>query len=185
MNIRRLRVTLSGGVMGSGVATHYFDSSTTAGQSLYKGFWTSCASVMSGGVTITVPDNGEEFDSVTGALVGVWSQGTPGTITGGGTGSYPGGVGACVGWNTSGIHAGRKVRGRTFIVPLALNQYDNDGSLATGAITTINTAAATMLSGAANKHLIWARPRPGVPGEAYIITGGLVKDHVSWLKSRR
>lgn len=184
MDIERLQVTLTGGTMGTGVATHY--AVPGAGlQAAYKTFWTSVASVMSGAVTITVPNSGETFDAATGNLVGTWSGGTNATLTGGGTGAYPGGVGACVGWSTSGIHNSRKVRGRTFIVPLALNQYDNDGSLATGARNTINAAAVALLSSAGSNALIWARPRPGLPGNAYQIIQGLVKDHVSWLTSRR
>jgi hypothetical protein len=185
MTIQRLQVTLDGGSMGSGVATHY---ATPGGgcQPLLKAFWTSVASIMSGYVHIHVPNEGEEFDEATGALTGVWTFGTPVDITGGGTGAYAGGVGAAVGWSTSGIHYARKVRGRTFIVPLAANTYDTDGTLSAGTRTTLNNAANTLVSGAAGSLRIWCRPDPDRPiGAAFPITGGLVKDHVSWLKSRR
>lgn len=172
--------------MGLGVATHYFDPSFTTAQLQYKTLWTSWAAIMSGYVTVTIPNNGEAFDEATGALTGTWTDGTAGTVTGGGSGAYAGGVGACCAWTTSGIHNARKVRGRTFIVPLAANTYDSDGSLAAGTISTLETAANTFLSAAASKALIWARPSTDVPvGDAYPIVAANVADHVSWLRSRR
>lgn len=184
MILNRLQVAMTGGTMGSGVATHYWEGSSTL-QSAYKTFWTSVAAIMSGYVTLTVPNSGDQFDAATGALVGVWTAGTAGTITGGGTGAYAGGVGACVTWQTSLIHNARKVRGRTFIVPLAANQYDTDGSLASGAVSTINGAAATLLSSLGTAGRIYARPTLTVPGDGGTIVSGAVKDHVSWLRSRR
>lgn len=185
MAIYRMQVALTGGSMGSGVATHYWDNAVTH-QAHLKTFWTSVAAIMSGYVTIVVPNTGEVFDETTGALLSVWSSGTSSSITGGGTGAYAGGVGACIGWNTSGIHNSRKVRGRTFIVPLAANVYDTDGTLASGTITTINSAVSTLLTSMAGDLNIWARPSTAVPvGGAYPVTAGVVKDHVSWLRSRR
>lgn len=185
MAINRLQVTLSGGTMGAGVATHYLVGTSTA-QSAFVTFWQSCAALMSGYATLHVPNGGDTFDEATGALTGTWVGGTATNITGGGTGAYAGGVGACVGWNTGGIHYSRHVRGRTFIVPLASNQYDTDGTLANGAVTTLNSAAATLLTTLGTAGQIWCRPTALKPiGGAYSITSGLVKDHVSWLKSRR
>lgn len=184
MAIDRLQVTFSGGTMGTGVATHY--ARPGAGlQPAFKAFWTDVNNIMSGYVTLYVPNVGETFDEETGELVGTWSEGTTYTSAGGGSGGYAGGVGACVGWGTSGIHAGRKVRGRTFVCPLAGNQYDTDGSLVSGALSRINGAAITLLAAADGDAVIWSRPRPGLAGAAYSINAGVVKDHVSWLRSRR
>ena len=130
-------------------------------------------------------NQGEEFLEETGELVGVWTEGTTTNVTGGGTGSYAGGVGACIGWSTAGIHNGRKVRGRTFVVPLAANQYDTDGTVASGVISTLDAAAATLIGTGTGRLSIWARPTPTVPGMVYAATSGTVKDHVSWLRSRR
>lgn len=185
MNIDRLQVTLDGGSMGAGVATHYAIPGGGC-QPLLKTFWTAVASLMSGYVHIHVPAEGETFDAATGELVDTWTFGTPVDITGGGTGAYAGGVGAAVGWSTAGIHYGRKVRGRTFIVPLAANVYDTDGTLASGTRTTLTNAAEDLVGDAAGSLVIWSRPAPTRPvGNAYPITSGLVKDHVSWLRSRR
>lgn len=185
MAIQRLQVALTGGSMGSGVATHYFSNAATH-QAHLKTFWTSLAAIMSGYVTIVVPNQGEVFDELNGSLIGTWTSGTGASITGGGTGAYAGGVGACIGWSTSGIHNARKVRGRTFVVPLALNQYDTDGTLASGCVTSINSAVSTLLTSMAGDLNIWARPSVAVPvGGAYPVTAGVVKDHVSWLTSRR
>lgn len=170
--------------MGAGVATHYF-APTPGFQPEVKAFWTSVASIMSGYVTIAIPNEGEEFDETTGILTGTWTQGTSSSVTGGGSGAYAGGVGACVAWDTSGIHAGRKVRGRTFIVPLAANTYDADGTLASGTRTTLNTAAATLLAATSASFYIWTRPRTGLAGAVHAVTSGNVADHVSWLRSRR
>lgn len=180
-----MQVGLTGGTMGSGVATHYWNNAVTH-QSDLKAFWTSVAAIMAGYVTITVPNSGDVFKEDDGTLLSTWSSGTSATITGGGTGAYAGGVGACLGWGTGGIHYGRKVRGRTFIVPLALNQYDTDGTLATGCVSSITTAKNTLLTAMGTDLQIWARPSTKHPiGNSYSVTGGVVKDHVSWLRSRR
>jgi hypothetical protein len=177
--------------MGEGVATHYF-APTPGFQPELKTFWTACAALMAGWVTIRVPNSGETFDEVTGTLTGTWSQGTSSSFLGAGSGGAAGGVGACVGWTTGGIRNGRKVRGRTFVVPLAAGVYDSDGTLLSGTVTTLQAAVNALVAATSVSLYVYCRPTPapgGIgpdsPGQAASITSGLVKDHVSWLRSRR
>lgn len=190
--INRMQVRITGGTIGEGIATHYWAAEASAVQAALKQFWVSCGSLMGGWVTIRVPNTGETFDVTTGTLNGTWSEGTVSSATGGGSGGSAGGVGACVGWSTNGIRRGRKVRGRTFIVPLAANVYDSDGTLLSTTVTTLNSAVGALMSAAPTALQIYARPTPapgGIgpdsPGQVAQITSGLVKDHVSWLRSRR
>jgi hypothetical protein len=190
--ISRMQVRITGGTIGEGIATHYWATETSGVQALLKTFWISCGSLMGGWVTIRVPNSGETFDVATGTLNGTWSEGTVSTATGGGSGGSAGGVGACVGWSTDGIRRGRKVRGRTFLVPLAANVYDSDGTLLSTTVTTLNGAVTTLLGAGASTLQVYARPTPApggigpdTPGQVARITSGLVKDHVSWLRSRR
>lgn len=190
--ISRMQVRITGGTIGEGIATHYWATETSGVQPLLKTFWQSCGALMGGWVTIRVPASGETFDVTTGTLNGTWSEGTVSTATGGGSGGSAGGVGACVGWSTDGIRRGRKVRGRTFIVPLAANVYDSDGTLLSTTLTALNGAVTTLLAGGSSTLQVYARPTPapgGIgpdsPGQVARITSGLVKDHVSWLRSRR
>jgi len=190
--IKRMQVRITGGTIGEGIATHYWDAETSGVQAALKTFWQSCGALMGGWVTVRVPNSGETFDVTTGLLNGTWSEGTVSTAVGGGSGGSAGGVGACVGWTTDAIRAGRKVRGRTFIVPLAANVYDSDGTLLSTTVTTLNNAVTALTAAVPDGLLIFCRPAPppgGIgpdsPGQVGEIKSGLVKDHVSWLRSRR
>lgn len=134
-------------------------------------------------VTLQARQQVEEIDPGAGTLLGVLNSTTaPSAWTGAVTGLYSAPSGAVINWQTPGIHAGRRVRGRTFVVPLGGTQYDSSGTLLAGAVTGIN-AAATALN--ASTLGVWARPRPGVPGAIYNTTGNSVPDKACVLRSRR
>ena len=59
--IKRIQVSLTGGTMGAGVATMFWGSTDTGFQPAVKTLWQSCASLMAGYVTLSIPNQGEEF----------------------------------------------------------------------------------------------------------------------------
>jgi len=135
--------------------------------------------------TITVPTNGDLVDDITGVLSGSWTGGTGGATACTGAGNYFAGVGAYINWGTPLIINGRRLRGRTFICPLTVNQSDSNGTLLAAAVTTLTTAASTL---AATGHITcWHRPTsPGASnGASATITSATVPDQVTSLRTRR
>lgn len=149
------------------------------------GFFDALKSYIPTGTTINIPQGGDLIDEATGQLVGTWGASGSTTVVGGGTGTFAGGVGARVVWETSSIRAGRRVRGSTFVVPIRSSAYDTDGSLAAGTITAFQTAITAMLAQVPTQMRVWSRPRPGLAGASVQVTRGAIPDKVSWLRSRR
>lgn len=145
-------------------------------------------------VTIDYMTDVEEIDVATGNLLGVTSAPTVASTTGtaGAANSWSAPSGACITWNTAGLRTvtakPRRVRGRTFIVPLSTLAYDTSGNLSATALTTLNSAA-TGLRGNFNGQTfcIFGRPGPGgtVPGGSYAVTGHRITDQSAILRSRR
>lgn len=172
-----------------GITAFYFTaddslSEVNAAREACYDFWDDLKGELPSGVTISALPDAEVIDSATGELLDVVSSNTGvRAVTGTTSGTFPAPAGAVVSWFTAGIHAGRRVRGRTFIVPLKGSAYQNDGSLDPFTLAAIQAAAGTF---AATPTLsIWCRPRPGVPGAAYGISSSRVPDLVAVLRSRR
>lgn len=130
----------------------------------------------------------DEIDEVTGGIEAFWTA-TP-TAAAGGTGStgFSSASGACISWSTGGVRNGRRVRGRTFMVPLSSNAYDTDGTIHGTPLPIMRTAATTLTDDANGVRLVvWARPNPALPitGGAYDIVSATVSDKVAVLTSRR
>jgi hypothetical protein len=88
-------------------------------------------------------------------------------------------------WLTGLVHQGRRVRGRTFLVPTANQFFDTNGTLAAAFLTNLRTAAAAYIATAVNPA-IWARPDPGTTnGAAFAVAAASVADKVAVLTSRR
>lgn len=102
--------------------------------------------------------------------------------------SYAGPVGGVINWRTAGVRKGRRVRGRSFVVPMNSNAYQADGSLTSGALTSLNTAADVFILGASSAaHLgVWARPsKGGSDGVWHKAISANVPDMAAVLRSRR
>jgi hypothetical protein len=154
-----------------------------------KDAFTTMAAGIPAGVTITVPNSGDSIDDTTGDLTGVWATTGGGTVVGTGPANAAAGVGACVGWTTGGIvtgaHGPRKLRGRTFIVPLPNDAYQNDGTLQPTYVSGWLTWATSMM--AAGPLAVWHRPTTpgGSDGNSYGVISAKVRDKVAFLSSRR
>jgi hypothetical protein len=150
-----------------------------------KAAYAGLAGLLPNNVTITVPTSGERIDDTTGELTGVWTSTGGGTVVGSGTSYSAAGVGACVGWQTGGIVNGRRLKGRTFLVPLGVQQYDSDGTLQTGTLATLTTYATAML--ASGPLAVWHRPTSSAAadGTSYGVQTFKIRDKVAYLSSRR
>lgn len=172
---------------GGGVATHYWLGAAATGDAdAFVNFWFTLSAFMPTGVSITVPEQGEVIDDNTGDLVGTWNlPGESNVFTGGVNGTYAKGVGCRVTWLTAGTTGNRRVRGTTYIVPLASNSFDNDGTLLTTRVEAIKAAADALVGDLPDRLAIVTRVTPEHSGTSHAVTSTAVPDTPSWLRSRR
>ena len=167
-----------------GISVHYSDNVSTLTSAL-TAFYTALGAVTTTPLSWSIPGSGDTIDSGTGTLNGAWSGGTPATVVPSSSTSYAAGTGMMVRWNTGAIRNGRKLQGRTFICPIGSGLYDTTGTIATSAITTVQTAATALVT--AGGLVIWGRPgdTPPTNGVAVSVVSATVPDKVVSLRSRR
>lgn len=192
MGILRARVHWSGFVGSPGLSTHYFAATLPDPTADLHTFYAAVATQLPTVVKIDIEQGGDVLDEVTGAVTSSWVGSASATIQGAVAGNYSGPTGGLVEWLTNTVVGRRRVRGKTFLVPIGGTLYDADGSLQPGAVTAFKNAAAALVasaSGAAMK--VWSRPRaatatvPGRPGSVAAVTGSKVPDLAVVLRSRR
>lgn len=193
MAINRLNAAWQNFPGAPGVTTFYSNGTMTQPEvDAVRAFFLAIASLLPTGLTVQVPSSGDIIDETTGEITGTWSVGTtPAVVTGTNAGVYAGNAGAVIHWLTGGVVAGRRVRGRSFIVPIGSGAYDNQGSLAAGTITTLQGAANGLVTAFVGM-VVWARPlkagTPPVvvrPGSYHGVSSMRVPDLAVSLRSRR
>lgn len=192
MAIHRVTVPWTGFPGSPGYSNFFFEGDAdalVAYQSIQRvmSFLGALSTLIPGDVDFTAPREVDNLDEATGILTGYATrdQGveyTPPQATG----SYSAPTGACVNWITDTVARGRRLRGRTFLVPLANSAYDVDGSLSDAARTTIQSAAELMIfEPGASSFGIWSRPRNGAGGTFGEVVAADVPDLAAVLRSRR
>lgn len=142
------------------------------------------------GVNVTVLGEVEIIESTTGQMVNVVGVTQPAIVqsTASVVDRYAAAVGAVITWRTAGVRNGRRIKGRTFLVPLTGNAYENNGTLHSDAMFSINNAATALRATAGTGDLgVYARPTgPGATnGEWFVVTSHSVPDISAVLRSRR
>ena len=182
--LNRVQVAWAGGITGPGVST-FFVQGTLSDVSGFVTFFDAIKAMVPNDVGWTIPGTGDTIDSADGSLTGAWSASGGGSVAATGTGSYAAPAGALVTWRTSSVIAGRRLQGRTFIVPIVVGQYEDNGTLATAAVSTLTTAATGLLTNVPDLT-IWHRPPNGTSGGGLgLVTSSIVRDRVVTLRSRR
>ena len=140
-------------------------------------------------VKIQVQSAVQIIDVATGKLTRMMSGPAKTLRSGSGTGNYSAASGMCFNWYTAGIRNGRRVRGRTFVVPIAGNALAPDGSIDDLKVTGLRTAAAAFFAPGANQGLpgVYARPttKGGTDGAWFGTTAFTLPDKAAVLRSRR
>jgi hypothetical protein len=101
---------------------------------------------------------------------------------------HSGTSGVVITWLTQGVRNGRRVRGRTFLVPTSNSVYENNGTLNSTIQGEFAAAAGTLRAPVNGLQLTcWSRnTAPGVEdGESHLVTGSNVPDMAAILRSRR
>jgi len=139
-------------------------------------------------VTILVSPTVEVIEETTGTLTGFFTTSPDTTRAGTVAGTYSAASGAVCNWYTNGIRNGRRIKGRTFMVPLAGNAFDAAGSIDNTKLGAMRLAATNFISATGAGDLgVWARPTsPGASdGIWYAASAATVPDMAAVLRSRR
>lgn len=139
-------------------------------------------------VTIGVDPTVEVIEETNGELQGFFTTVPEAPSIATAIGAYSAASGACVNWYTNGVRNGRRIRGRSFMVPLGGAGLQSDGTIDQTKLTALRTATNTFISATGSGDLgVWSRPTPGEPdgGVWYVVTSATIPDKVAVLRSRR
>lgn len=192
MAINRVVARWQGFQGGPGYSNFFFTElpstpSVLAARQAVADFFDGFNSLLPTGVEIVVENEVAIIDELTGQTLDYAPttevvDSVEGVVSGG----YAGASGAVVNWNTAGVRAGRRVRGRTFLVPLAPVAFDSSGTLSSSALNLIRSSADGLVGTGFDSGLgVWARPTNGAGGEFHEVIGATVPDLAAVLRSRR
>lgn len=152
-----------------------------------RAFFAAIGIYIPSGASVKVQRTYQVLNSVTGAITSESAlSADPAAVNGTGSGSYSAASGAVVNWETGLFNdAGHRIRGRTYLVPLAA-VYNTDGGLSPSAITTIGNAATAALGGTGGLG-VFSRPHPKGAGNGTFrtATAGVIHNKASVLRTRR
>jgi hypothetical protein len=193
-NIDKLVVSWNFSGIPSGSSVFYTSASQGSSfQPRLVTFFTAIESYFPTAIGWTIPNNGETLDETTGKQVNVWSGGTTSTLAGTGTGAWSQVSGALIRWQTGQFANGRKIRGRTFLVPIGSANY-SAGTISATTANAINAAATTLWSALPGQLVVYSRPvydntvKPPTltrAGFSHPVNGSAVPTAVTYLSSRR
>jgi len=155
------------------------EAATLAGR--MRTYFDSIKALIPAAVTVGFQESAQTYDEL-GELTGDVGFTPPALVAGTGSGSFAGPVGMVVNWITGAIVSGHKVRGRSFMVPLASAAFATDGTPATTSVTTIQTAAAALIAG--TPSMVIVTQEPGLYATSNVISAS-VPDRAAVLRSRR
>lgn len=150
-------------------------------------FWDTVKGLVPAAATFNVQAEVTAIDEATGqAEAFLPPVNDPPVIEATGQGSYTAPAGALIHWNTNGVRNGRRVRGRTFLVPMITSRADDDGTLDSQALNLLNAGIDVMVGdGFDSTFCVWARPGAAGAGQVWPVTSGHAPDRISVLRSRR
>jgi len=166
---------------------NFFDELTTGEIALaaarVKTFFDAIAARIPDNASIVYPGEATVHDN-TGTLTGALALTPPASTNATGLGSYAAPVGARVNWETGTISGGRRIKGRTFLVPLVSSTFDTDGTLTSANLTVILNAATAFLAGLATDGVqlgVWSQ----IGSSVSPVNSATVPDQATVLRSRR
>lgn len=197
MSLLRVRTLWAPQTGGVGVSTQYYDetgatpASRAALMTAVRAFFVGLQGAVANSTVWSWESELAVVDESTGDITGYYAITPPASANAVGSGNYAAAAGAAITWQSNRVLRGRRMRGRTFIVPLAGGAYDSNGTLGSGTITALQNAGNTLITAAnAAGHalVVWSRPDPGagiVVGEIGVVELARVTDKSAVLRSRR
>jgi hypothetical protein len=182
--VDKLQIKLQTGPGGDGVATLYFEDAGAAQPDVVT--WaTSVFGTLPAGCSWEVQNSGESLDVDTGIVVGNWFGGATTGDTSGVSGSWLAGVGCSVRWMTDEFVVGRRISGRTFIVPMRAEFFDTNGTLKDTILSGIGASCDDLIAAQAANFVVYRRKLGARNGSVHFVTSVLIPDQAAWLTSRR
>lgn len=151
-----------------------------------KTFLNGIVSFIPTGITLTIQPTAEAHTDA-GILTDIVAIGSPpSAATGSATGKYTGGGGAVIHWITGAIHLGHKVRGRTFLVPLAGSAFDTNGTIDNTALLSLRGAADALVA-STPKLAVSSKKPPDGSGAVLttVVVSAVINDKAAIMRSRR
>nr|CRY96689.1 hypothetical protein [uncultured prokaryote] len=192
MAINRVTARWQGFPGAPGYSNFYFtdlpsDTSVLEARQRVQSFFSEFKAYLPDSVEIVVENEVAIIDEATGEVTGFQAPtDVVPSVVGTSTGAYSGPSGAVVNWTTSGVRGGRRVRGRTFLVPLSSASYDSGGTLSNLTLEAIRDGIDAMIGTGFDSGLgVWSRPGAAGAGQFFEVTGGSVPDLAAVLRSRR
>lgn len=175
-----------GGVVGRAVTVlHYAGDVGAPNAATIVSAFQQLAPIIPAGVVVTIPGSGDIINDTNGQLTGTWTSAGGGPAVMNGLNTSAAGVGGCITWKTGQVVHGRRLQGRTFIVPLHTDAYDSSGLIKASAKTTLGSFANALQ--ASGPLAVWHRPttKGGSDGTSYGVSSNRVMSKVATLRSRR
>lgn len=177
---------------GAGYSTFYAetDQSTTQRQEFADAvgaFFQALDNLIPSTVTITFDSEVRQLNDASGVLEDVEAVTPPTAVNGIATGAYAAGAGARVDWRTSVIINGRRVIGRTFIVPIIGSSFESNGTIVAASLADLQAAADAYLASFTSivGAVVWHRPVAQAGGQSAPIQSAVAVDKSALLRSRR
>lgn len=173
---------------GAGDGTDGDTAQAQAAADKLTAFFTTIAERLPEGLTVQPEAEVELLEDSTGQLENVLGITPLPPVTGVGTGNYSGPVGAVINWRTSLVKNGRRIRGRTFLVPLVSSCFTGDGGLSSITIDDIQNAANTLSATDSTPDLgVYSRPSASgaTDGKWAVVSNSSVPTLAAVLRSRR
>lgn len=178
--------TTDGGFWDGGLIGNEAEQAAQAAADRVGAAFTQLSSYLPGSARVDIETEAAILDSDSGEILGSVDVDTPGASATGSANVYAGPAGAIVNWRTADYRNGRRIRGRTFLVPLAIEAYQDDGTLSSPGRLAVQNFGDEMFNGSGGPELgVWSRPINGAGGVFATVTGFNVPDMVAVLRSRR
>lgn len=194
MVMMKIVAVWSGWAGGPGYSSFYTGASgdgaqlTTAANKV-KNFFAGITLAIPTGITISIQPTALSVNEGDGSINDeVPITTVPANVVGAGSANFSAPSGACVIWRTGGFVGGRRLRGKTFLVPLSGGVYDTDGTIIANRLTELRSVATTFATpggAAATDFVVWHRPVAGAGGSSSPIISASVADRAAILSSRR
>nr|CRY97235.1 hypothetical protein [uncultured prokaryote] len=153
-----------------------------------RSFFDAIKALLPTQVSINVDPEVDIIEDSTGVLSNSFTSTVTAAVVGTATASYSAATGAVVNWRTEGIRNGRRVRGRSFLVPLASSAFATTGQLATASVGTLTAAASALAAQSGSPDLfVYGRPTSAgaTDGVSYVVSNASVPPMGAILTSRR
>lgn len=193
VNIVRVQAVWTGFQGAPGYTSWYGEAGSDAAASAgalstrMRAFFNSLAAFIPSGVEVKVQRLYQVLEASNGVLLSEGNVASdPAVVVGTNSGNYAGSSGAAINWETGTFNAnGRRIRGRTYLVPLGPSSLDNDGTISPALVTGLTAAGAAALGGTGSLG-VWTRPSAGGSDGAFTVAStATVKDKSAVLRSRR